>query len=86
MRKVNVDSIDNSVNIKLNNSEELILNEIKKILDSIQENNKEKKNYLMKCVKILEKNIFRKVSIIYSFYGRPYYSIDSFYSFSNIVD
>ena len=35
--KVNVDSIDNSVNIKLNNSEELILNEIKKILDSIQE-------------------------------------------------
>ena len=41
--KVNVDSIDNPVNIKLNNSEELILNEIKKILESIQENNKEKK-------------------------------------------
>ena len=56
--KVNVDSIDNSVNIKLNNSEELILNEIKKILDSIQENNKEKKELFDEMCKNIGKKTF----------------------------
>lgn len=56
--KVNVDSIDNSVNIKLNNSEELILNEIKKILDSIQENNKEEKELFDEMCKNIGKKTF----------------------------
>ena len=42
----------------MNNSEELILNEIKKILDSIQENNKEKKELFDEMCKNIGKKTF----------------------------
>lgn len=58
--KVNIDSIDNTINVKLNNNEKEILKKIEQIIDNIQNNKENRKLFEEMCNSIGKKSFVEK--------------------------